>query len=295
MNASNIVELLNRVPGVEAGDSSVKIRGSLEVKVFMDGRPLNDPLSRHSSIKWSMVSINNVEKIEIFKGSGAVAFGDGTSGGAIRITSKKTEKSHAKLKAQGGNWSTQQYNLDYGRQFGHWGVFASSEYFSTDSYRVNQDKERKRFGVKTDYHPQQDSLYSSPPITPKRNVEAPDTWPTPRRMPGNIPCPSPGSGITLGRFRNNLNGAFTAKKHRFRQGIDSWVDGWLWEDASYSIITDGILNNLALGFTFKADHVDGPRSPPNGGKLWCEFSKTIQLRKRVKRDLGFQGQHVLRV
>ena len=46
MNASNIVELLNRVPGVEAGDSSVKIRGSLEVKVFMDGRPLNDPLSR---------------------------------------------------------------------------------------------------------------------------------------------------------------------------------------------------------------------------------------------------------
>jgi outer membrane receptor protein involved in Fe transport len=72
----------------------------------MDGRPLNDPLSRHGGIKWSMVSITNIEKIEIFKGSGAVAFGDGTSGGAIRITSKKIGGSRAKLKAEGGNWNT---------------------------------------------------------------------------------------------------------------------------------------------------------------------------------------------
>lgn len=293
MNASNIVELLNRVPGVEAGDSSVKIRGSLEVKVFMDGRPLNDPLSRHSSIKWSMVSINNVEKIEIFKGSGAVAFGDGTSGGAIRITSKKTEKSHAKLKAQGGNWSTQQYNLDYGRQFGHWGVFASSEYFSTDSYRVNQDKERKRFGVKTDYHPQQDSLYSlsADYAEEERGSAGYPAYPTPHAREYSRSF-APALGITLGRFRNNLNGGiYRQKSTDSDRGIDSWVDGWsLWEDASYSIITDGILNNLALGFTFKADHVDGATiAPRTEASYGVSFQKQFSFGKKgLNATLGFR-------
>ncbi|RLB87667.1 MAG: TonB-dependent receptor, partial [Deltaproteobacteria bacterium] len=47
MNVRKISDVLNQVPGLKAGDTSVSIRGSYKVKVMLDGRPINDPTSSH--------------------------------------------------------------------------------------------------------------------------------------------------------------------------------------------------------------------------------------------------------
>ena len=47
LNVQTLVELLNRLPGVSATESSVSLQGSSSknVLVLMDGRPLNDPVT----------------------------------------------------------------------------------------------------------------------------------------------------------------------------------------------------------------------------------------------------------
>lgn len=259
MNAANIVELLNRIPGVEAGDSSVKIRGSYDVKVIMDGRPLNDPLSRHGGIKWSMVSISNIEKIEIFKGSGAVAFGDGTSGGAIRITSRKIGGSKGKLKAEGGNWNTQQYTIDYGRQIDRWGVQLSTDCFSSDNYRLNQDKERMRFGIKTDFQPNEGSVYnfSVDYVNEERGSAGYPAYPTPhaREYAESF---TPGLSMTIGRFQNDLHwGVYKQQSVDPDKDVDSSVRGWSLAENLSRTFSSGIFKNFSAGFAFKADYVGG--------------------------------------
>lgn len=54
MKALKIGDILNNVPGVKAGDSSVSIHGSSKVKVFVDGRPINDPTSSHGGVNWQI-------------------------------------------------------------------------------------------------------------------------------------------------------------------------------------------------------------------------------------------------
>lgn len=89
MNVVKIKDLLNQIPGVSAGDSSVSVRGSSKVKVLLDGRAINDPTSSYGGVRWDMVSLKNIEKIEIYKGKGGVEFGDDSGGGVILITTKK--------------------------------------------------------------------------------------------------------------------------------------------------------------------------------------------------------------
>ncbi|MEW6215684.1 MAG: TonB-dependent receptor plug domain-containing protein, partial [Nitrospirota bacterium] len=98
MNVRTIVEILNRIPGVTASESSVTLYGSRMVTVLLDERPLNDPLSPHPVyINWNLVSLENIERIEIYK-SGGAAFG-GTSGGVILITTKKATTSQGMIEA----------------------------------------------------------------------------------------------------------------------------------------------------------------------------------------------------
>ena len=89
MNVQNIPELLSRLSGIKAGDSSVTIRGSTEVKVFLNDMPINDPTSSHGGIRWDMISLEEVESITVYKG-GTAEYGQDSSGGAVLITTSNT-------------------------------------------------------------------------------------------------------------------------------------------------------------------------------------------------------------
>ena len=147
MNVRTIQEVLNRIPGVDASERTVSLYGSRMVTVLLDERPLNDPLSAHPVyINWNLVSLENIEKIEIYK-SGGAAFG-GTTGGVIRITTKKVTTSQGMIETSFGNLDTQNYSVNYMKKIKSLGIGLTSEWNKTGGFRVNDDKDRKKIGLK---------------------------------------------------------------------------------------------------------------------------------------------------
>jgi len=151
MSVRKIADILNQVPGLKAGDTSVSIRGSYKVKVLLDGRPINDPTSSHGFVKFDLVSVETVEKIEIYKGKGALKYGDDASGGVILITTGKIDTLHGNVKSYWGNYDTSSYSGNCRTRKGAFGVALSSGYDDTKGYQDNGDRKKKRAGGKLEY------------------------------------------------------------------------------------------------------------------------------------------------
>jgi len=181
MNVHKIFDLLNHIPGVKAGESSVSIRGSYKVRVILDGRSIVDPTSSYGGIKWGLVSLKNVEKIEIYKGEGGVEFGDDSSGGVIVITTKKIESFHGNVESYLGNLGTESYSTNCQGDSGPLGVNVSLAYESTEGFRTNGDKEKFRGGGKIQYTLDKDCFFvlSGDYLSDERGLPGLPQYPTP--------------------------------------------------------------------------------------------------------------------
>lgn len=153
MNVQKISGVLNQVSGIKAGESFVSIWGSYKVKVLLDGRPINDPSSSHNAVKFDLVSLENIEKIEVLRGEGALKYGDDASAGVILITTKRIGAFRGNVKSYRGNFGTSSYSANCRAIKGSFGVSASLGYDSTDGYKVNNDRKKKRAGGKIEYLP----------------------------------------------------------------------------------------------------------------------------------------------
>jgi iron complex outermembrane receptor protein len=148
MQALKIADVLNNVPGVTAGDSSVGIHGSYKVKVFVDGRSINDPTSSHGGINWDMVSLDDVTRIEILRGKGGLIYGQDASGGVILISTRQVRQLTGNIMTYGGNHNTGNARATVSTTAGPMTVGVSGGYETTDGYKINNDKERYQAGVK---------------------------------------------------------------------------------------------------------------------------------------------------
>jgi iron complex outermembrane receptor protein len=151
MQALKIADVLNNVPGVKAGTSSVGIHGSYKVKVFVDGRSINDPTSSHGGVNWDMVSPDDIERIEILRGKGGLLYGQDASGGVILITTRKVRRFTGNLKAYGGNYGTRNASASVNTVAGKYSMGVTGGYETSDGYKVNNDKERYKAGLKLGY------------------------------------------------------------------------------------------------------------------------------------------------
>ncbi len=151
IKAHKMADLLNHVPGVTAGDTSVSIHGSYKVKVLVNGRSINDPTSSHGKINWEMVSPEEVMRIEIHRGKGGVKYGQDASGGVILITTRNIDQLTGNLKTYGGSEGTAYGHLNLQKRMGKWGVGLSAGGERTDGYKVNNDKVRWKTGTRLDY------------------------------------------------------------------------------------------------------------------------------------------------
>jgi iron complex outermembrane receptor protein len=152
MQALKISEVLNDVPGLKAGDSSVSIHGSYKVKVFLDGRPINDPTSSHSAVNWDLVAPEDVKRIEIMRGKGGLTYGQDASGGVILISTKDKQQISGNIKAYAGNFDTRDFSVSINSMLSErLGLGLSGGYESTDGYKVNNDQERYQGGFDLSY------------------------------------------------------------------------------------------------------------------------------------------------
>ena len=98
---TNGVDIRSRSPyGVQ---SDVSIRGANyeQTLILLDGVKLSDPQTGHHNLDLP-VNLNNIEQIEILRGSGAKLYGPNAFGGVINIITKKNLKPNAQLHLAAG-------------------------------------------------------------------------------------------------------------------------------------------------------------------------------------------------
>ena len=95
---TSVSEVLDSIPGVNIKESAlpaIDLRGQgfqkakATVQLLVDGIPANMLDTSHQNVPIDVVNIDEIERIEVIPGGGAVLYGSGTSGGVINIITKK--------------------------------------------------------------------------------------------------------------------------------------------------------------------------------------------------------------
>ena len=136
-----IVDLLRRVPGVQihtAGatgkTASLFLRGTghRHTLVLIDDIPISDPTSIHGSTRLEFLSLHNVQKIEILKGSQGVRYGSKAVGGVIKITTKKgRNQKRSLLKIGHGQFHYNNFGLSHTGEQKKWNYMISGDWQKT--------------------------------------------------------------------------------------------------------------------------------------------------------------------
>jgi iron complex outermembrane receptor protein len=160
--AQNVVDLLKDQADVVVRDfygngksASVDIRGfgetaNLNVLVLVDGRRVND--IDLSGVDWTQIPKDQVERIEIVRGSGSVLYGDNATGGVINIITKRPQKPFtAQAEGVGGSYGYYKGTASVGGAWGPLSAILSANYQDTDGYRENGFLRAKDVGGKIIY------------------------------------------------------------------------------------------------------------------------------------------------
>ncbi len=149
-SAKSVDELLTQTSGVTVdrslgifSKSVVGIRGITggeqgRILVLQNGVPINK--TDGGSVNWNRINVNDIQKVEIFKGPGSSIYGSNAMGGVINILTKKniTKGVHGFASADYGTFNTFSQNISVGGKMNdgakgyYWGITANNR--SSDGY-----------------------------------------------------------------------------------------------------------------------------------------------------------------
>ena len=140
---TSVSEVLDSVPGVNIQEGlhpAVDVRGQgyqkakATVQLLVDGVPANMLDTSHMNVPIDVVNINEIERIEVIPGGGAVLYGSGTSGGVINIITKKYKGNNnvrGGVGYQVGSFANNKFDVSAGTSVGNF------------DFDVNYSKNRK--------------------------------------------------------------------------------------------------------------------------------------------------------
>ena len=140
---TSVSEILDSVPGVNIEEGlhpAVDVRGQgyqkakATVQLLVDGVPANMLDTSHMNVPIDVVNINEIERIEVIPGGGAVLYGSGTSGGVINIITKKYKGNNdvrGGVGYQVGSFANNKFDVSAGTSVGNF------------DFDVNYSKNRK--------------------------------------------------------------------------------------------------------------------------------------------------------
>ncbi|WP_111707995.1 TonB-dependent receptor plug domain-containing protein [Lutibacter citreus] len=147
--ASNIADLLQNIAGidirrrgVDGMQSDLYIRGGNfdQTLVLIDGVKMDDVQTGHHNMN-AIISLENIERIEIIKGPAARIYGQNAFTGAINIVTKSVVDNSLKLNAHYGSYENIKTGASISQKFSNGGLLASVGYQESDGYRFNTDFE----------------------------------------------------------------------------------------------------------------------------------------------------------
>lgn len=181
--ARNVGEILKKVAGVNiknyglSGMGTVSIRGSSseQVLVMVDGRALN--LASSGNIDLSLLSLENVKKIEVARGPFSALYGSGALGGVVNIITKKPpEAPVSRIEFSYGSFNTSSYDLAHGAKGENLGYLITASKQYTEGDRENSWRDTSNLMGKITYSP---FVISGGYWQGERGVPGSLSWPTP--------------------------------------------------------------------------------------------------------------------
>ena len=143
--------------GVDGSKSSLVIDGfggenlaATNVAIFVDGKRFNN--ISMGSVNFGNVPLEQIERIEVIKGSGAgLIFGDGAVAGAVNIITKKDFVLDEKFVLQQdiGSFDQKSTNLNFTKKYDQYSFQISSKNVRSDQYRDNNKYKLENFSLKT--------------------------------------------------------------------------------------------------------------------------------------------------
>jgi len=174
-NSVTADDILNRTPGIQVLRGQISIRGSSgytlgvgsRVMMLLDGLPLLTAES--SEILWNFIPVENIEQIEVIKGSGSALYGSSALGGVVHFRSAMPSSTpqtkftwfntfydrppvfHADPWAGGQPPTALGMSLSHRQRFGKLDFVGSLNLVSDEGYRVGEPSKRLRGNVHLRY------------------------------------------------------------------------------------------------------------------------------------------------
>jgi vitamin B12 transporter len=116
-------------------NQEIYVRGANtgHVLLLMDGFPLNDPSHISSVMDWNLISLANIERIEILKGGQSTLYGSDAMAAVINLVTKKNAKG-IQLVLQGGGLGTHQEQISWSTTQGKNQIQLQAQNYATDGF-----------------------------------------------------------------------------------------------------------------------------------------------------------------
>ena len=144
--AHSVPDVLRNLGGIQVRDmSGNRINQALDmggfgegsqhrVAVLVNGRRIN-PIDL-SNVRWSTISLDMVERIEIMHGGNAVLYGDNAMGGVINIITRRPQQGvQADVEGQAGSFDTISTRASAGMGRDKLGLVVGANHFKSHGYR----------------------------------------------------------------------------------------------------------------------------------------------------------------
>lgn len=155
--ANTATDILNILPGVFVhktgpfGRTDVVIRGhgsrGRRVMVLIDGKP--EKMGLFGCTITSSLPLDNVERIEVIRGSGSVLYGSDALGGVINIITRKPKREmEGDVSLSYGSYDTQIYRLRQGGDLDGFNYYFTFDERRTRGHLTNADYKHRHFTLR---------------------------------------------------------------------------------------------------------------------------------------------------
>lgn len=153
-NVDTLQDLLATEAGVvlfdQVGDDVSKTLdlrgfGGRGTRVFLNGAPLNDP--RNNGLALELVPLDQLERVEITRGSTAALAGGGSEAGVINLWTRRGGVLEGSVSAATGEFGSRDLGASLAHRLGSTDFAASVSTYRTDGFRENADGDLERLGL----------------------------------------------------------------------------------------------------------------------------------------------------
>lgn len=146
MGARNLIDVLQRIPGINAGQNfyslyEIELRGLVnarnsKVKLLIDGHEISGALFGDAAWIYETLSLDNVERVEVIRGPGSALYGSNAFSGIINVVTKTGWETNGTIAyVGGGTFNTRRTSITHGKRYGDLDLLASVTWYTTDGHQ----------------------------------------------------------------------------------------------------------------------------------------------------------------